>query len=81
MARKVYVRVIVEFDQQGGLWPRSIIWENGCQYRIDRILDVSPGVSTKVGGFGIRYNCRIMGRQVPLFLEDKRWFVEAGDQK
>ena len=50
MARKVTVRVLAEFNEQGQLLPRSITWEDGRQYSIDRILDVRQAASLKVGG-------------------------------
>ena len=79
MTRKVFVKVLAEFDQQGRLWPRSIVWEDGRQYGVDRVLDVAPGVSLKAGGCGIRYTCRIEGRQVYLFQDENRWFMEGRD--
>ncbi len=79
MARKVFVRVLAEFDENGKLLPRSLTWEDGRQYIIDRVLDVCPGVSLKVGGSGIRYTCRILGRQVFLFQDENRWYMEGRD--
>jgi hypothetical protein len=32
--------------------------------------------SLKGGGLGIRYTCRIRGKQVYLFDEEGKWFVE-----
>ncbi len=75
MSRKVYVRVVAEFDESGQLLPRSIVWEDGRQYEIDRILDVCPAASLKLGGCGIRYTCRIKGREVQLFQDENRWFM------
>ena len=80
VARKVFVRVLVEFDEQGRLMPRSLTWEDGRQYAIDRVLQICPGVSLKVGGSGIRYTCRIQGQQVFLFQDGNRWFIEGRDQ-
>jgi len=80
MARKVFVRVIAEFDEQGQLLPRSLFWEDGRRYDIDRVLQVCPGVSLKVGGSGIRYTCRIQGRQVNLFQDGNRWYMEGRDE-
>ena len=77
MARKVTVRVLAEFDEQGQLLPRSVTWEDGRQYAIDRILDVRQAASLKVGGSGLRYTCRIRGQAVYLFRDDNRWFMEG----
>lgn len=80
MTRKVFVRVLAEFDEQGRLWPRSIVWDDGRKFVVDRILDVCPGVSLKAGGCGIRYTCRIQGRQVYLFQDENHWFMEGRDE-
>jgi hypothetical protein len=77
MARKIYVEVTARFDQEGSVIPENIIWEDGRRFEIDRVLDVRPAASLKAGGCGIRYKCRIRGRETFLFLEENRWFVEA----
>ena len=46
---------------------------------MDRLLDVRRAASTKVGGQGMRYTCRVRGREVYLFEDEGRWFVEARD--
>lgn len=38
MARKVYVKVNVDFLPSGQLRPRSIVWEDGAVYKITRVL-------------------------------------------
>ena len=45
--------------------------------RQDRILDIRRAASLKAGGTGIRYTCRIRGREKYLWLEETRWFIEA----
>ena len=80
MARKVFVRVLAEFDEQGRILPRSLTWEDGRQYEVDRVLQIRPGVSLKVGGSGIRYTCRISGRQVYLFQDGNLWYMEGRDE-
>ena len=77
MPNRVYVRVIVEYDEEGGVCPLSIRWEDGRKFRVDRILDVRRAAATKAGGQGMRYTCRIMGRETYLFEDNGRWFVEA----
>ena len=73
---KVYVDVTVFFHADGRMEPRSIVWEDGRSFAIDAVTDVRPAVSLKAGGCGLRYTCRISGRQLYLFLEDNRWFME-----
>ena len=40
MARRVYVRVVVEYDEAGGVHPLRIAWEDGRAFRVERVLDV-----------------------------------------
>ena len=77
MARRTYVRVVVEYDEAGGVRPLSIAWEDGRVFEVDRLLDVRRAAATKAGGQGIRYTCRILGRETYLFEDNGRWFVEA----
>lgn len=77
MPRKVFVEVTAHFDTDGQIVPLSIVWENGKTFEIDRILDIRRAASLKVGGQGIRYTCRILGKTTFLFNEYGQWFVEA----
>ena len=76
---KVYVGVKAEFKPDGRLLPRSIIWEDGHEYEVDRILDIRRAASLKAGGAGIRYTVRIGRNQTFLFLEEDKWFVERSE--
>lgn len=73
---KVYVEVKVKFFPDGRIEPFSVVWEDGQEYEIDRILDVRRAASLKAGGVGIRYTVRIGRTETYLFLEENRWFVE-----
>ena len=77
MARRVYVSVVVRYDEAGGIRPLSIMWEDGRTFEVDRLLDVRRAAATKAGGQGMRYTCRIMGKETYLFEDDGRWFVET----
>ena len=77
MAHRVYVRVVVEFDEAGGVRPLSVAWEDGRRFQVDKVLDIRRAAATKAGGQGMRYTCRIMGKETYLFNDDGRWFVEA----
>lgn len=77
MTRKVYVEVIAKFDINGNIIPLSIKWETGRIFEIDKILDKRRAASLKAGGQGIRYTCKIAGKETYLFYEEPRWFVEA----
>ncbi len=73
---KTYVSVIARFDTAGNIFPGVIIWEDGRRFSVDRVIDVRPCASLRCGGFGIRYTCRILGRETYIFLEENKWYVE-----
>lgn len=76
MLYKRYVDVITLVDREGKLKPLILIWENGLQYPIDRILEVRNATS-EVGGCGILYRCHIGSQERRLFYEKNRWFIES----
>ena len=76
MSSKVYVGVNALFEADGRLIPRSILWEDGRIFEIDKILDVRRAASLKAGGAGIRYTVRIGRHETFLYLEEGRWFAE-----
>lgn len=73
---KIYLEVNADFDLDGNIRPRAITWEDGRVFEIDRILDVRRAPALKAGGLGIRYICRIRGKEVRLFNEEGHWFME-----
>lgn len=75
--RKVYVKVIAEFNLEGNITPLWILWEDGRKFPIERVLDVRRAASLKAGGVGLRYTCRIQGKEVYLFYEEPAWFMEG----
>ena len=76
--KKVYVAVDADFDENGKITPRSFVWKDGRSFDIDRVLDIRQGVSLKVGGIGLRYKVRILGKETFMWLEDgNRWFMEG----
>lgn len=75
--KKVFVEVNVKFSSDGQMTPESFVWENGVNYEIDRVYECKNAASMKVGGRGVRYSCRVMGKEIYLFLEDGRWFMEG----
>lgn len=77
MSGKKYIKVNATFNEDGTILPTEILWEDNNKYTIDRILDIRHAASLKAGGCGIRYTCRIKGKERYLFLEDERWFIEA----
>lgn len=77
MARRAYVKVVVEVSPEGKVRPLEVEWEDGRRFEVDRLLDVRRAAATKAGGQGMRYTVRILGRETYLFEDEGRWFVEA----
>ena len=75
--KKVFDGVTTDWTPDGTIIPTLIKWEDGRKFVVDRILDVRPAASLKVGGTGIRYTIRVHGKETFLFREQDRWFVEA----
>ncbi len=76
---KVYVAVKVRYHPDGRIEPLSVVWEDGHEYEIDKVLGVCRAASLKAGGIGMRYTVRIGRKETYLFLEENRWFVERRD--
>lgn len=75
--RRVNVEVDAHFDLNGTLLPRSMMWEDGTVFAIDRVLDAQRAASRKAGGIGMRYTVRICGKKRYLYFENPLWFVEV----
>ena len=73
---KIPLKVNADFDLNGKIMPRSIEWEDGRVFAVDRVIDVRRAASLKAGGTGLRYICRICGRTVALFNDENKWFME-----
>lgn len=71
-----YVSVKAVFEQEGRVSPIEIYWDDGRVFVIDKVLDIRPAASLKVGGAGLCYTCRIGSQTAYLFLDNGRWFVE-----
>ncbi len=78
------VSVLLWTDTEGKSIPFRIrfeddhIYEN-VVYNINRVTDVRRAASTKVGDTGIRYTIFINGKEMYLFEDENRWFIEARD--
>ena len=84
-AYKTYVTVDVQFTSEGRMLPRSVEWEDGKCYEIERVKDIRPSYAAKAGGQGDRYSSLVNGKITYLFFERStnlsgnvigRWFVE-----
>ena len=80
MSKMQYIKVLVDFDFYGKVTPVKIIWPDGREFEIDRILDVRHAPA-KSGGSGMRYLCRIQHREVPIYFDDlrNRWWCDGLD--
>jgi hypothetical protein len=76
MNNKVFIEVTAKHDIHGNTRPLTIKWEDGRIFEVDRLLDVRKASSLKAGGMGIRYTCRICNKQVYLFDDEGKWFME-----
>lgn len=61
--QKVLVGVTTEWTTDGKIISTLIRWEDGRNFAVDQVLDVRQAASLKVGGAGIRYTIRILGRK------------------
>ena len=77
MMGKTFVKVTAEHDVDGKTKPLALVWTDGKKYEIDRVTDVRMAPSLRGGGLGIRYTVKIRGKEVYLFEDEGRWFVES----
>lgn len=73
---KRYVEVIARISKEGKITPLVLVWDNGCKYEIDRVLEIRNAAS-QVGGCGVLYRCRIQGQERNLYYEINKWFLES----
>ena len=68
--------VVAKMHENGKVIPLSIIWDDGRIFEIDKVIDIRKKASTKGGGKGLRYTCRIKKQERYLWLDEYFWFVE-----
>lgn len=80
---RIYVKVNSDFDSTGYVQPKSIIWDDGRTFTIEKVKDFCPADLT--GKTGDCYTVVIQGQEKHLFFERTdplftarvgRWFVE-----
>ena len=83
-AERVYVRVNSDFDATGYMLPRSIIWDDGREFRIEKVQDYKAATPLN-GRNSDCYTVLIHGEEKHLFFERVdstyrsrvgRWYVE-----
>ena len=72
---KKYIDVVCLMSR-GKVLPKSVIWEDGRVFNVDKLVEVKKCASTKAGGVGVRYEVKILGKQKFLFLDEYTWFIE-----
>ena len=50
---RIELNIMVEHRKDGLALPKTIIWEDGRRFDIDRVLDIRKAAATKCGGIGI----------------------------
>lgn len=75
-AQRINLDVLVEHRTDGKQLPRMILWPDGRRFAIDKILEARQAPALKGGGIGMRYLCRIGGKERYLFNVRDAWFVE-----
>lgn len=73
---KRYIDVVVRQMKNGTVLPLYVCWDDGRNYKIDRVVSKERRAS-QVGGCGMRYVCLINGHTRCIFLEKDRWFIES----
>ena len=75
--KKILVTVKAAHDTLGSTRPLSIVWHDGREFAIDKVSDVRMAASLKAGGQGLRYTCRVCGKEIRLFCDEGIWFIEG----
>ena len=85
MPVKAYVNMTVSFDESGRIKPRSLAWEDGRKYVMEKLLDCKPAAAMRADGQVERFTVRINGHESYLFFERStqvsgdllgKWFLE-----
>ena len=73
---KTFVKITADHGINGVVMPTVLHWEDGRQWPIEKVFDIRMATSLKAGGHGLRYTCQIANKQVYLFCDDSKWFIE-----
>lgn len=72
-----YVAVTAKMKKDGKIIPVSFLWNDGAEYKIDKIVDIRQGRSLKYKTSGFRYLCLIDKKEFYLYYTGEKWYVEA----
>ena len=75
---KVFVSVNAVFNKSGGVLPKSILWADGNEYKIDKVVLRERAPCKSGGVLPFRYTVIMNGQVKYLYYERdvERWFVE-----
>ena len=78
-AVKIYVAVTARFSTEGNLTPLAVIWTDGGEYEITRVLGRRTVPPRSDSFYPVRYDCLFGADRRYLYYEPEtsRWFVEA----
>jgi hypothetical protein len=74
---RIYIDVTVRWLPTGKMIPLSFTWEDGREYKINKVLAVREGHSLKQFASGKRYYCQTGKRRYYLHYDGERWYVEV----
>ena len=73
---RIKLNIVVLHTEDGKSFPKTILWEDGRRFSIDKVLDIRKAAALKCGGIGTRYICKVCKKEVAIFDEDGCWFLE-----
>lgn len=73
---RIKLNIVVLHTEDGKSFPKTILWEDGRRFSIDKVIDIRKAAALKCGGIGTRYICKVCNKEVAIFDEDGCWFLE-----
>ena len=73
---RIKLNIVVLHTEDGKSFPKTILWEDGRRFSIDKVIDIRKAAALKCGGIGTRYICKVCNKEVAIFDEDGYWFLE-----
>ena len=71
------IRVTGESYGSGIVFPATVIWPDGRTFRVERIDSAQERARFATGGIGVRFSCRVEGKNRIIGYEKKGdWFLE-----
>jgi hypothetical protein len=75
--KKIVLEVLCKFDINGVVTPIKIVWPDGREYEIDKIIEITRAAAHNIGGTGIRYTVRILNKETYIWREGDAWYMEG----